>query len=63
MNEPCVCGATDCPSCGPAQDFPWCNEHKQSAQYCCDVDDYECYDDEEPEEDILNANRLENGWY
>ena len=23
---PCMCGATDCPSCGPAQDYAICDE-------------------------------------
>lgn len=68
MPTRCICGAIDCCFCGPAQGWAWCHKHKQSAQYCCDVrtedeDEYEMYDDEEPEENILNANRLDNGWY
>ena len=71
MPTQCLCGAPDCRSCGPPQGWPWCFDHNQSAQYCCsletsdemnDYSDEEC-DNEEPEEDILNANRLENGWY
>ena len=69
MSIPCLCGATDCQFCGPAQGSPWCYEHKQSAQYCCapldDCDDYceDYYDDHEPEEIILDITRLDNGWY
>ncbi len=45
---PCMCGATDCPSCGPAQGYTvarrW--DHKKARYVFCNPEDGE----EEPEE-------------
>lgn len=62
MSLPCLCGATDCYFCGPAQGWPWCYEHKQSAQYCCSSNEEDTHIDEN-DDNAINANRLDNGWY
>ena len=43
--EPCMCGATDCWSCGPAQGYEKCENCGR----------FGCYCDEEEEEEEENA--------
>mgnify|MGYP001610517297 CR=1 FL=1 len=55
MSERCMCGATDCQSCGPAQGVPWCHEHQQPVQ--------DCYDANQVEESIDSADDWPSHWH
>lgn len=55
---PCLCGAPDCPSCGPAQGYPPQPWHV--CRNCGGMVEYDC-DCEEPEP--LPAKGEELDWY
>jgi len=59
-NGPCMCGAPDCPSCGPAQGYticPYCKRHDcEDPELCRDrhesqeIDAYEAKQEEARDE-------------
>ena len=48
---PCMCGATDCPSCGPAQDYPLIRvyDHDIGGYIWINPEEKECDEDDEVE--------------